>query len=106
MVVNASISIYSYFEKEHSAFFPGPKGEARDVDEPIDLLLLFITDEMLQQVVTFTNAEILIRKNKYKCDSQTVSQTDLGELKVLIGLLFNSAAVESNHLPTRILFNT
>ncbi|XP_045489690.1 piggyBac transposable element-derived protein 4-like [Pieris rapae] len=87
-------------------FIPGPKENARELKEPVDLFLLFITDGMLQQVVTFTNAEILVQKNKYKHDSHTVSQTDLLELKALLGLLFNSAALKSNHLPTRMLFNT
>lgn len=58
-------------------FIPGhqePGGEeAREASEPIQYLSLFFTDEMLQQVVTFTNAEILIRKNKYKCETRTVS---------------------------------
>ncbi|XP_046960296.1 piggyBac transposable element-derived protein 4-like [Vanessa cardui] len=87
-------------------FIPGPKAEARESVDPINLFSLFITDEMLQQIVTFTNAEILIRKNKYKNDSYTISQTDFEEMRALLGLLFISAAVKSNHLPTRMLFNT
>lgn len=87
-------------------FIPGPRGEARELQEPIDLFSLFMTDDMLQQVVTFTNAEILIRRNKYKHDSYTVSLTNLLEIKALLGLLLNSAAMKSNHLPTRILFDT
>lgn len=87
-------------------FIPGPKGEARDLEEPLKLFSLFMTDMMLEQVVNFTNAEILIRKNKYKCESHTVSLIDLQELKALFGLFLNSAAIKSNHLPTRMLFNT
>lgn len=87
-------------------FIPGPKQESRELYDPKDLFCLFMTDEMLLQVVAFTNAEILVRKNKYKYDSYTVSTTDLKEIKALLGLLFHSAAVKSNHLPTRMLFNT
>ncbi|XP_052745784.1 piggyBac transposable element-derived protein 4-like [Bicyclus anynana] len=87
-------------------FIPGPRGEARELQEPIDLFRLFITDDMLQQVVTFTNAEILTQRNKYKHESYTVSLTSLSEIKALLGLLLNAAAMKSNHLPTRILFNT
>lgn len=87
-------------------FIPGPRGESRELYGSKDLFTLFMTDDMLEQVVTFTNAEILIRKNRYKYESHTVSLTDLLEIKALIGLLFNSAAMKSNHLPTRMLFNT
>ncbi|CAG5015313.1 unnamed protein product [Parnassius apollo] len=86
-------------------FIPGPRGEARELQEPIDLFRLFMTDDMLQQVVTFTNAEIITQRNRYKQESYTVSQTNLLEIKALLGLLLIAAAMKSNHLPTRILFN-
>lgn len=35
------------------------KGEAREVAEPIDFLFRFMTDEVLQEVVRFTNAKII-----------------------------------------------
>ncbi|XP_049880307.1 uncharacterized protein LOC126376804 [Pectinophora gossypiella] len=87
-------------------FIPGPKERAREVSEPIDIFSLFISEDMLQQVVTFTNAEMLIRKNKYKTETFTVSPTNLEEIRALLGLLFNAAAMKSNHLPTGMLFNT
>lgn len=61
---------------------------------------------MLQQVVTFTKAKILISKNKYNFETHTVSPIDLVELKALLGLLLISAATKSNHLPSRLLFDT
>lgn len=61
---------------------------------------------MLQEVATFNNEEITIRKNKYKNDLSTISQIDLLELKILLGLLYNSVAMKSNHLPTRMISNT
>ncbi|XP_067142487.1 LOW QUALITY PROTEIN: piggyBac transposable element-derived protein 4-like [Centruroides vittatus] len=87
-------------------FIPGPKGGTRDLHEPIDLFSLFLTDDKLNQVVTFTNAEIIIQKNNFKHDSHTVLLTNLLEVKALLGLLYNSAALKSNHLPTCLLFNT
>ncbi|CAK1587396.1 unnamed protein product [Parnassius mnemosyne] len=86
-------------------FIPGPRGKARELQEPIDLFRLFMTNDMLQQVVTFPNAEIITQRNRYKQESYTVSQTNLLEIKALLGLLLIAAAMKSNHLPNCILFN-
>ncbi|CAK1581284.1 unnamed protein product [Parnassius mnemosyne] len=86
-------------------FIPGPRGEARELQESIDLFWPFMIDDMLQQVVTFTNAEIITQRNRYKQESYTVSQTNLLEIKALLGLLLIAAAMKSNHLPTCMLFN-
>lgn len=61
---------------------------------------------MLREIVTFTNAEINIQKNSYKKELYTVSPTCFEEIRALLGLLFISAAMKSNNLPTRMLFNT
>ena len=87
-------------------FIPGPKERARELSEPIDLFSLFVTEDMLREIVTFTNAEINIKKNSYKKELYTVSPTCFEEIRALLGLLFISAAMKSNHLPTRMLFNT
>lgn len=87
-------------------FIPGPVNEAKDSIDPISLFRLFISDEMINQIVVHTNAEIDLKKEKYKEVSHTNSSTSATEMKALLGLLLQSAAIKSNHLPTRMLFDT
>lgn len=87
-------------------FIPGPVNEARDMIEPIPLFHLFICHEIIDQLVVYTNAEIELKKGKYKESTHTNSLTSANEVKALLGLLLQSAALKSNHLPTRMLFNT
>ncbi|CAG4938070.1 unnamed protein product [Parnassius apollo] len=85
---------------------PGPSGLAKEVSEPRELFQLFVTEEMIDAFVQFTNADIDIKNNKYKLSKFTTSQTSANEIKALLGLLIQSAALKSNHLPTRMLFDT
>ncbi|KAF9406111.1 hypothetical protein HW555_013417, partial [Spodoptera exigua] len=82
-------------------FIPGPTSDARDLVEPIPIFHLYLSDEMIDQLVIYTNAEIEIKKVKYKELTHTISPTSAIELKALLGLLMQSAAIKSNHLPTR-----
>ncbi|XP_047506781.1 piggyBac transposable element-derived protein 4-like [Pieris napi] len=86
-------------------FVPGPNSDARDLVEPLPIFHLYLSDEMIDQLVIYTNAEIEIKKVKYKELTHTISPTSAIELKALLGLLMQSAAIKSNHLPTRILFD-
>lgn len=85
---------------------PGPSGLAKEVSAPKELFQLFVTEEMIDAVVQFTNADIDIKNNKYKHSKFTTSHTSANEVKALLGLLIQSAALKSNHLPTRTLFDT
>ncbi|XP_050338705.1 piggyBac transposable element-derived protein 4-like [Bactrocera neohumeralis] len=74
--------------------------------EPSDAFKLFISDEILNIVLYHTNAKISQLRNKYQSRNATVSNTSLMELKALLGLLYLSAVLKSNHLSTDILFDT
>ncbi|CAG4999515.1 unnamed protein product [Parnassius apollo] len=52
------------------------------------------------------NAEIELKNMKYKELTHTISATSASEVKALLGVLLQSAAIKSNHLPTRMLFDT
>jgi hypothetical protein len=60
---------------------------------------------MINEMVTYTNTDIDIKKCKYKQEKYTNSHTSTNEVKALLGLLIQSAALKSNHLPTRTLFD-
>ncbi|CAB3254174.1 unnamed protein product [Arctia plantaginis] len=84
---------------------PGPAGIAKEISDPKQLHL-FVEEEMIDDIVQYTNVEIDIKSNKYKTSKYTTSQTSPNEIKALLGLLIQSAALKSNHLPTRTLFDT
>jgi hypothetical protein len=85
---------------------PGPAGIAKELLEPKDLFYLFVEEEMIDVIVQYTNVEIEIKNNKYKTSKYTNTKTSANEIKALLGLLIQSAAPKSNHLPTRTLFDT
>ena len=77
----------------------GPRGRAKSAKRPVEGFELFITNEMMQDVVNNINKniqnfmtcfhDVLKESSKYKY----VKETDLIELKALIGLLYLRAAL-------------
>lgn len=86
-------------------FIPGPVGEARNLVDPLPLFHLFFPKDMVNEIVLHTNVEIDLKRKKYKKDIYTISHTSPNEIKALLGLLIQAAAMKSNHLPTRVLFD-
>ncbi|CAG4981663.1 unnamed protein product [Parnassius apollo] len=84
---------------------PEPAGVAKEITDPRELFLQFISHEIINEMVTYTNTEIDIKKSKYKQEKYTNSHTSTNEVTALLGLLIQSAAIKSNHLPTRTLFD-
>ena len=88
----------------------GPRGRAKAAKALVEGFELFITDEMMQDVVNNTNKniqnlmtrfhDILKESSKYTY----VKETDLIELKELIGLLYLRAALQMNIFKTRDFF--
>ena len=74
----------------------GPKGRTKTAKTPVEGFELFITNEMMQDVVNNTNKniwnfitrfhDVLKESSKYTY----VEETDLIELKALIGLLYEN----------------
>ena len=87
-----------------------PKGRAKAAKTPVEGFELFITDKMMQDVFSNTNKnignfmarfhDVLKESSKYTY----VKETDLIELKALIGLLYLRAALQLNIFKTREIF--
>ena len=88
----------------------GPRGKSKAAKTPVEGFELFITDEMMQDFVNNTNENIrnfmtsfhdaLKESSKYAY----VKETDLIQLKTLIGLLYLRAALQLNIFKTRDIF--
>ena len=88
----------------------GPRGRSKAAKTPVEGFELFITDEMMQDNVNNINKniqnfmtrfhDVLKESSKYTY----VKETDLIELKALIGLLYLRAALQLNIFKTREIF--
>lgn len=83
---------------------PGPVGPAREVTEPIDCFLLFVTLEMVEMIKKHTNEQIKRSRKKEGGTFSEIESTE--ELLALFGLFIYGAAKKDNHLSTSILFNS
>lgn len=77
---------------------PGPKGNAIGLTDDLKLFSLFITDQIIDDIVQYTNQQIMKSQNNYKSDQCFISTTDPLELKALIGLLFMSGVLKNCNL--------
>lgn len=77
----------------------------RNISEPLLCFELFITDEIIQELVQWTNVEIS-KKRTEQMTSLTFADTNAFEIKAFIGILTLSAAMKDNHLSTVELFDS
>ncbi|KAK0060041.1 piggyBac transposable element-derived protein 4 [Biomphalaria pfeifferi] len=101
---------------------PGNKGEARDISSGILAWSLFFTDDLLNDIVTHTNAEIVVQRHRYANDRQPDSDdddddaeeevrpsftrnVDIVELKSLLGLYYLAGVLNMNGVTTYELFD-
>lgn len=85
----------------------GPKGPAKNLIDksPLSIWSLYITDDILNKVVIHTNEQIKLQKVKYKNpESPIYKETNLVELKALVGLLYYSSVFKGNHESIHSLF--
>ena len=83
---------------------PGPKGDARNVKSELEAWSLIFDDTMINKIFLHTNQEIAIRSTRYKSkDTTFIHKTFVEELKALIGLLYLSGALKTNHLNSKEL---
>ena len=85
---------------------PGPVPEVRQLLEPLRILQLFLPDNMLNKIVLCTNKEINWANKNYKVPKQTFSNTNLVELKALLGIYILAAVMKDNHLSSKMMFDT
>lgn len=73
---------------------------------PLQAWSYFIDDEILFEILTWTNIEISKHREKYKIYSSDLRDVDIIELRAFIGLLFYSAVFKSNHEDISSIFAT
>lgn len=83
----------------------GPSRMCRNIFDPFLCFQLFITDEIIEEVVQWTNVE-MSRKRTDSMISSTFRNTNPTEIRALIGILTLSAAMKDNHLSTVELFDS
>lgn len=83
----------------------GPTRSVKDVVDPVSLFDRFITDQIINEIVKWTNAEIEIKKLTYAQNTSTQNSTNKEEIRALLGILVLSAALKDNHLTLDELFN-
>ena len=93
------------FDKNIVHIRPGPIAEIRQILNPLSVFQLFISDDMLNRIVLYTNQQINKANKNYKVAKQTFSDTDLIELKALLGI-YIFAAVIKDHLSSTLMFDT
>ncbi|CAG4945989.1 unnamed protein product [Colias eurytheme] len=73
--------------------------------DPFNCFSFFITDNIVETIVTHTNAEIIKKNKKYKKANATQNLTDAREIRAFIGILTLSAAMKDSHLSIKELFD-
>lgn len=84
---------------------PGPINEAKDAQTPVDCWVLMYPDNVLEQVVVYTNIYISAIQNKFQRERDCLL-TDLIELKALLGLLYYFGKLRGAHLNTKDFWAT
>lgn len=83
----------------------GPARMCRNVSDPVQIFRLFITDEIISEIVKWTNVEMISKRQKVgKITATHRDVTDL-EIHAFIGLLTLTAVMKDNHLSTDELFD-
>lgn len=86
---------------------PGPTPTTKFTSDPVECFNLFISQNIVNEILVHTNNEILRQREKYKSNADpSLKDVSVIELRALFGLLLTSAALKSNHLSTEILFDT
>ena len=76
----------------------------KELTEPHELFEIFITDEELAAMAVYTNDKILAYREKYKAQKATTEETNISELKALIGILLMTGLKNDNHVSSVQLF--
>nr|XP_049692159.1 piggyBac transposable element-derived protein 4-like [Helicoverpa armigera]XP_049696923.1 piggyBac transposable element-derived protein 4-like [Helicoverpa armigera]XP_049708119.1 piggyBac transposable element-derived protein 4-like [Helicoverpa armigera] len=83
----------------------GSKLTSEDAKDPLSIWHKLFDEEMLQQVLTWTNKKIASYRMKFaRQNKPELKDIDLTELKAFVGLLLYSAVLKSNHERTSYLF--
>lgn len=83
---------------------PGAIRQAKNVQYPLDAWQLFFPDSTSEEIVTNTNLWIEKQQVNYN-RSRDALQTNITELKTIIGLLFLAGTLKGRHLNLKDLWS-
>ena len=79
--------------------------EAKAAAIPLDFFDLFFDDDMLNEIVHYTNIMIEKEKRGFAKDDQSVSKTSVTEIRAFIGVLIQAGAKQDNHRTVEEMFS-
>lgn len=82
-----------------------PIRKCRNIFDPLLCFDLFVTDEILREIVKWTNVQISL-KRRDNMTTATFENTNSTEIRALIAILTLSAAMKDNHLSTEEVFDS
>lgn len=71
----------------------GPARSVKNITDPLTLFGSFMSNEICEEILKWTNAEIAIRKQSYENITSTQKETNKEELNALFGVLLLAAAL-------------
>lgn len=85
---------------------PGVKRMAKNKESPIDCWKIFFPDEMIQQIVNFTNVELRKMSQSYSRGQRDCPQTNFEEMTAFFGVLYMLGIKKANHAHTSEMWAT
>lgn len=77
---------------------PGPKGNAKNINEIKDLWEIFFNDTMIDIIVENTNKEISLQKENFSTKQSYIHDVTKNEILATIGLLYFAGVLKNAHL--------
>lgn len=84
----------------------GPTRAVKDIVDPLMLFEQFITNQIVDEILKWTNLEIEMKRQNYESISSTQKNTSKEEIRALLGIMVLTAALKDNHLTLDELFNS
>lgn len=84
---------------------PGPKASTKNLQDPLDIWKYFFNNEMVSEIVEWTNQHIASTASNYSRERDT-SPTNISEIHALFGLLYMAGVLKSSRLNLRELYST
>lgn len=78
----------------------------RNILDPLLLFEQYMTNQILEEIVKWTNSKIEIKRKNYDQRTSTQNDTSKEEIRALIGILVLTTALKDNHLTLDELFIT
>ncbi|XP_064082557.1 uncharacterized protein LOC135198676 isoform X1 [Macrobrachium nipponense] len=87
-------------------YTPGPTQNAQAADNPLECFSLFFVDEIINEIVKWTNKSIEMKVAKYARKTTTLNPVEPAELRALLGLLIFSGCRRDNNLPVKEMWDS